>query len=159
MVVGVERLGDDDLVAVVEQTVGRDLQRFAAAGRHKDVGLAQLHADVPVIALDRGDQLRNAGGGRVGQHGRAEIVDRVIEGIRRVDIGLADIQMIDLLAGCPLLPLRTDGIYAWGIGRMQVLCWTTSYEYLLYPYFPGCPPRFVHKVSHKNFIYHTTGKP
>ena len=36
----------------------------------------------------------------VGQHGRAEIVDRVIEGIRRVDIGLADIQMIDLLAGC-----------------------------------------------------------
>ena len=42
----------------------------------------------------------NAGGGRVGQHGRAEIVDRVIEGIRRVDIGLADIQMIDLLAGC-----------------------------------------------------------
>ena len=100
MVVGIERLGDDDLVAVVEQTVGRDLQRFAAAGRHKDVGLAQLHADVPVIALDRGDQLRNAGGGRVGQHGRAEIVDRVIEGIRRVDIGLADIQMIDLLAGC-----------------------------------------------------------
>ena len=100
MVVGVERLGDDDLVAVVEQTVGRDLQRFAAAGRHEDVGLAQLHADVPVIALDRRDQLRNAGGGRVGQHGRAEIVDRVIEGIRRVDIGLADIQMIDLLAGC-----------------------------------------------------------
>ena len=100
VVIRVERLGDNDLVAVVQQTVCRDLQCFAAAGGDEDVGLVQLHADIAVISLDRFDQFRDAGRGCVGQNRRAEIVDCVVQCVRRVDIGLADIQMIDFLAGC-----------------------------------------------------------
>ena len=100
VIVRIERLGDNDLVAVVQQTVCRDLQCFAAAGGDEDVGLVQLHADIAVISLDRFDQFRDAGRGCVGQNRRAEIVDCVVQCVRRVDIGLADIQMIDFLAGC-----------------------------------------------------------
>ena len=100
VIVRVERLGDDDLVAVVQQTVCRNLQCFAAAGRNEDVGLVQSNADVFIVLPDSFDQFRDAGRGRIGQNRRAEIVDRVVQCVRRVDIGLADIQMIDFLAGC-----------------------------------------------------------
>ena len=98
VIVRVERLGDDDLVAVVQQTVCRDLQCFAAAGRNEDVGLVQSNADVFIVLPDSFNQFRDAGRGRVGQNRRAEIVDRVVQCVRRVDIGLADIQVINLLS-------------------------------------------------------------
>ena len=100
VIVRIERLGDNDLVAVVQQTVCRNLQCFAAAGRNEDVGLVQSNADVFIVLPDSFDQFRDAGRGCVGQNRRAEIVDRVIQRIRRVDIRLADIQMIDFFAGC-----------------------------------------------------------
>ena len=100
VVIRVERLGDDDLVAVVQQAVCRDLQRFAAAGGDENVGLVKPDADGFIVLPDGFDQLRDAGRGRVGQNRRAEAVDRVVQRVRRVDIGLADIQMIDLFSGC-----------------------------------------------------------
>ena len=75
MVVRVERLRNDDLVAVIQKTVAGDLKRLAAAGGDENIAVLQLHADAVIIALYGLQQRRNAGRGRVSQRGLMEIAD------------------------------------------------------------------------------------
>ena len=100
VIVGIERFGDDDLVTVVEQAVGRNLQRLTAAGGDENVRIVQLHANSPIIVLNGGDQRRHAGRCGVGQDRLMERVDRFVQGVGRMHVRLADIQMIDLFACC-----------------------------------------------------------
>ena len=100
MIVRIERLWDDDLVAVVQNTVARDLERFAPARGDEHIPRVQRHADARIIAADRVDQRRDAGRGRVGQRGLVEAADGLEQLRGRLNIRLADIQMIDLFACC-----------------------------------------------------------
>ena len=100
MIVRIERLWDDDLVAVVQNTVARDLERFAPARGDEHIPRVQRHADAGIIAADGVDQRRDAGRGRVGQRGLVEAAHGLKQLRGRLNIRLADIQMIDLLACC-----------------------------------------------------------
>ena len=96
VVVGVERLGDEDLVAVVEDALERDGKRLAAAGGDVDLALIEVHIELIVVALDGVDQLRDTGGGSVFEHGLLELADGFKKGGRCLHVGLADVQVIDL---------------------------------------------------------------
>ena len=61
VVVGVERLGNENFVAVVKNALERDLKRLAAAGGDVDLTFVKVHVELVVIVLDRVDQLRDAG--------------------------------------------------------------------------------------------------
>ena len=98
VVVGIERLGDEDLVAVVEDAVHGDLQRLAAAVGDKDITGVEVHVQIGVILSDRLDQLRDTGGRRIGQHRQIKVLHRVKIRLGRFNIGLADVQVIDLLS-------------------------------------------------------------
>ena len=100
IVVGVERLGDQDLVVVVEDAVHRDLQCLGASVGDEDIALVKVHVELGIVALDGVDQLGDAGRGCVLQHGQVEVLDRVEERLGRLDIGLADVQMIDFSSLC-----------------------------------------------------------
>lgn len=63
MIVRIERLRNDDLVAVVQNTVACDLERFAPARGDEHIPRVQRHADARIIAADRVDQRRDAGEG------------------------------------------------------------------------------------------------
>ena len=52
-VVGIEGLGDDDLVSFVQNGGEGHLQRLAAAGSAQQVSPAQVHAQAMVIVDDR----------------------------------------------------------------------------------------------------------
>ena len=96
VVVGVERLGDEDLVAVVEDALERDGKRLAAAGGDVDLALIEVHIELIVVALDGVDQLGDTGGGSVFEHGLLELADGFKKGGRGLHVGLADVQVIDL---------------------------------------------------------------
>ncbi|CAN3999974.1 DUF3801 domain-containing protein, partial [Dysosmobacter welbionis] len=98
VVIGIEGLRDQDLVSLVQNAGQGHLQRLAAAGSGVDVRLLQVDAQVGVVALHRRQKLRHAGGRRIGQHWVLEILHRVKEGLGRLNVRLADIQMIDLAA-------------------------------------------------------------
>ena len=98
IVIGVEGLGDDDLAAGIEYTEHQHLQRFAAAGGDQDLVLLVVDAEFIVIMLDRLDQHGHTGGSGVCEDGIIEIVDRVIVVRRGLNIGLADVEMVDGLA-------------------------------------------------------------
>ena len=98
VVVGIERLGDEDLVAVVENAVHGDLQRLAAAVGNKDITGVEVHVQIGVILSDRLDQLRDTGGRRIGQYRQIKVLHRVKIRLGRFNIGLADVQVIDLLS-------------------------------------------------------------
>ena len=105
-VVRIKRLRNDDLVALVENAAQHDLQRFAAAGGDEYILFAQLCADLGIIAADSVDQLRHAGGRRIGQNLLAEFAYRFKIRGRRFNIGLTDVQVVNLLAGL----LRLNGV-------------------------------------------------
>ena len=96
VVVGVERLGDEDLVAVVEDALECDGKRLAAAGGDVDFTLIEVHIELIVVALDGVDQLGDTGGGSVFEHGLLELADGFKKGGRCLHVGLADVQVIDL---------------------------------------------------------------
>ena len=103
MVVGIERLRDDDLIAVVQNGGHDHLQGLAAAGGGQDIPPLQLDADAGIVAADGIHQHRNAAGGSVGQNRVMEIFNGLVENIGGLNIGLADVQMVNLdsaLGGC-----------------------------------------------------------
>ena len=97
VVVGIERLGDQDLVPVVEDAVHGDLQRLAAAVGNEDVTGLKVHPQCVVILLDGCDQLRDAGGRCIGQHRQVKVPHGLEICLGRLDVRLTDIQVIDLL--------------------------------------------------------------
>ena len=100
VVVGVERLGNENFVAVVKNALQRDLKRFAAAGGDVDLALVEVHVELVIVVLDRVDQLGDAGRGRVGQHRLLEVTDRLEKRGRSLYVGLADVEVIDVDAAC-----------------------------------------------------------
>ena len=95
MVVRIERLRNYDLVAVVEQAGHRQLQCLAAAGGRQDLAVLKLHSYAGVVVLHRVEELWHADGRRVGKHGFGEISERFEKYVRRFNVGLADVQMIN----------------------------------------------------------------
>ena len=97
-VVRVERLGDDDLVALVEDAAERDLQRLAAAGGDEHLLVGDGRVDLAVVVDDGVDHFRHAVGRGVGQDRLAEVLDGLEVGLGGGNIGLADVQVVELLA-------------------------------------------------------------
>ena len=60
VVVGIEGLRDQDLVAVVQDAVEHDLQRLAAAGGDQDLARLKVHIQIVIILLDGIDQHRQS---------------------------------------------------------------------------------------------------
>ena len=100
VVVGVERLGNENFVAVVKNALQRDLKRFAAAGGDVDLALVEVHVELVIVVPDRVDQLGDAGRGRVGQHRLLEVTDRLEKRGRSLYVRLADVEVIDVDAAC-----------------------------------------------------------
>ena len=98
VVVGVEGLGDDDLVPIVQDAVEDDLQRLAAPGGNQDVALLKVHPQVVIILLDGVNEHRQSRRGSVLQHRKLEIPDRLKVLGGRLDIRLADVQVVDFLS-------------------------------------------------------------
>ncbi len=103
-VVGVIRLGDDDLGVGVEDAQTGHQQRLAAAGGDEDVVGRQIHPQLVIIAPYRVDEHWHTGRLGVGQGLAVKAPHGVIVGRGRGQVGLADVQMIDFLA--PLLGLH-----------------------------------------------------
>ena len=97
-VVRVERLGDDDLVALVEDAAERDLQRLAAASGNEHLLVGDGGVDLAVIVDDRVDHLGHAVGRGIGQDRLAEVFHSLKVSLRGGNIGLADVQVVELLA-------------------------------------------------------------
>ena len=97
-VVRVERFGDDDLVALVENAAERDLQRLAAAGGDEHLLVGDGRVDLAVVVDDRVDHLGHAIGRGVGQDRLAEVLHGLEVGLGGGNIGLADVQVVELLA-------------------------------------------------------------
>lgn len=102
VVVGVEGFGDDNLAAVVKNAEHQHLQRFAAAGGDKDIALFIVNAEFIIIVLNGFDKHGQTGGRSVFKNGKLKIANRFEICGRGCDIGLTDIQMINLFAviGC-----------------------------------------------------------
>ena len=99
-IVGIVRLGDNDLGIRVQDAQAHQQQSFAATGGNEHIGRIQLHAQtILIIATDGIDQYGHAGRCGISQDFLTEILDSIIENLRGLQIRLADIQMIDLLAG------------------------------------------------------------
>ena len=94
-VVGVEGLGDDDLVAGVGDGVEGEGDGLAAAGGDDDILDLQLDLEI-VEVVDHGDlQGLEAVGGAVGEDLLLVIVDLLVKDLGGVDVGLADVQVVD----------------------------------------------------------------
>ena len=97
-IVGVERLGDDYLVALVENARQSHLQSLGAAGGDEHLLIGDGSADLAVVVDDSVDHHGHAVGRSVSQNGLGEVLDRLKISSRSGDVGLADVQMIQLLA-------------------------------------------------------------
>ena len=97
-VVGVEWLGNDDLVAVFKNAGKGDLQSLGAAGGDEHLLVVYGCADLVVVIHNSVDHYGNAVGGCVGQNGLGEVLDSLKVCGGSLNIGLADVQMIDLFA-------------------------------------------------------------
>ena len=97
-VVGIVRLGDDDLGIGVQNGQAGKQQCFTAAGSHQNVVVFQLHTQLGVIILNGFNEHRASGRSLVFQSPVREVVDRVIEFHRRGQVRLADVQMVDFLS-------------------------------------------------------------
>ena len=103
VVIGIERLRNDDLIAIVQNGGHDHLQGLAAAGGGQDISPLQGDADTLVVGADSVQQHGDAAGGRIGQDRVVEILNGLIEDIRGLDIGLANVQVVNLdsaLSGC-----------------------------------------------------------
>ena len=98
VVVGIEGLGDKYLIAVIQDAVHGDLQSLRAAVGDQDVTGVEVHIQVGIVLADGLHQLGDAGGRGVGQHRQVKVPDSVKVGLGCLDVRLADVQMVDLLA-------------------------------------------------------------
>ena len=97
-IVGVKRLGDDDLVALVEDAGKGDLKRLGAAGGDEHLLAVYRCVDSSVVVDDGVYHLGNAVGGRVLQNRLGEVFNRLKVGLGGRDVRLADVKVVNLLA-------------------------------------------------------------
>ena len=98
VVVGIEWLGDEDLVIVVQNRLQGEAEGLAAAGSDEDLALVKVHVELIIVLLDSLDQDRHTGRRSIGQNGLLKMLDSIEKLLRCLDIGLADVKMIDFLA-------------------------------------------------------------
>lgn len=72
VVVGIEGLGNEDLVAVVENAVEGDLQGLGAAVGDENVTGVEVHVQLVIVMLDGVDEHRHAGEGAYSSTGRSK---------------------------------------------------------------------------------------
>ena len=98
-IVGITRVGDDDLVARVQTTHIRKHDRLRTAGGDDDLVGREVDTVVGVVAHHLRAQGFETLRGRVGEYILLEVLDR-LQGLRRRSyIRLTDVQMIDMNAG------------------------------------------------------------
>ena len=105
-VVRVIGLRDEHFVALVQNAQHGHEQRLAAAGGHEDVLRFKRGADARIIGADGLEQGGDAGGFCIGKHVTPAGLNGFKKGGRRLDIGLADIQLVDTDASL----LRSDRV-------------------------------------------------
>ena len=99
VVVGIVGLGDEDLVAVLQDAVEDDLDGLAAAGGDEDLVLVEVYIQAVVVLPDGVNEHGHPGRGGVLQHRRVEIAHRLEELGRGLDVRLTDVELIDRLPG------------------------------------------------------------
>ena len=102
-VVGISGLGDDDLVARVESGHEAKEQGLGAARGDDDVVGHQIDVVLGVVAHELVAIALNALAGRIGQHFGIDLLQSVETTLRRMHVGLADVQVINFRAarlGC-----------------------------------------------------------
>ena len=97
-VVGVIRLGDDDLGIGVEDAQAGHQQRLTAAGGDEDVVGRQVNPQFVIIAPHSVNEHRHTGRLGIGQRLAVKVPHSVIVSRGRGQVGLSDVQVIDLLA-------------------------------------------------------------
>lgn len=117
VVVGIEGLGDQDLVPLVQHAGQDDLQRLAAAVGCQDLIAGDGVAQAGVIVPHRLQIDLHAGGGGISQNRLAEIPGRVEKGPGRLDVRLTDVQMVYPQALGPPPPPHRGRTSAWERGR------------------------------------------
>ena len=95
VVVGIEGLGNQNLVAVVQDAVEGDLQRLGAAVGNEDIPGVEVHVQLVVIFLNGLHQHRHTGGGGIFQHRQVKMPHGLKIRLGRLDVRLADVQVID----------------------------------------------------------------
>ena len=100
VVIGIEGLGNQDLVPVVQDAGGGELESLAPAVSGQDVLKGQGHAEALVIALHGLQVFVHAAGGSIGQNGIPEAPHGVKECLGGLHVGLSDVQMEDAPPGC-----------------------------------------------------------
>ena len=98
VVVGVERLRDDDLVAGIHAAVEGEKEAFAAAGGDDDLVSGDLDAHAVVVFHQFFAVAEIAGGVAVGNHRDVGVAHGVTGTFRGLDVGLTDVQMINVNA-------------------------------------------------------------
>jgi len=95
-VVGVEGFGDDDFIAVIQNAAQNHGQSLGTAGGDDDVVGGKLYADVCIVLLNGLDHNGKSGRGSVLQNRKLEILNCVKICRGGLDVGLADVKVIDL---------------------------------------------------------------
>ena len=94
VVVRIERLGNQHLVARVACRLQRERKRFAPADGDAELILRERNAHIGVEPDQRFDRRRDARRRCVRQHVDAGVAHAVHERLRRRDVGLSDVQVI-----------------------------------------------------------------
>ena len=94
-VVGIEGLGHQYLVALIQDAGEDDLQRLAAAVGGQDVVAGNVEAQALVVTLGSLQEAVLTGSGRIGQDAVAEVGHGIEKLLGRLDIRLADVQVVD----------------------------------------------------------------
>ena len=100
-VIGVGRLGDDDLVAGVEARHEGEQHGLGTARRDDDVVGRELDLELFVVTYQFLAQRAISVAGAVFEHRTVDLFQGVEPGLRRRQVGLADVQVVDLGAACP----------------------------------------------------------
>ena len=140
-VVGVIRLGDDDLGVGIQNGQAGEEKCLAAAGGHQDVVVLQGHPQGAVVVPDGLNQLRPSGRGLIGQGFVRKSVHRLVKFRGRGNVRLSDVQVINFLPG----PFRLDGQrmeFAHGRGFTTVCVYGNLHTYL-HRQLPDAPDFYI----------------
>ena len=118
-VVGVVRLGDDDLGVGGQNGQASEKQGLTTTGGHQDIVILQRNTQGTVILLDCLDQAGPTGRCLVGKGMIGKLVDCLVESLGSRQVGLTDVQMVDLLS--VLLRLHGKGMEFPHGGRLATI--------------------------------------
>ena len=113
-VIWIEGLGNDYFIAVVKYAVEHHLKGFGTAGGYKYIAVGKLYAYFAIIILYCVYKYRKAGGWCILKNGQGEIPHRFKVSGRCFNIGLTNVQVIDLYSLFIALQLIGVVLANWG---------------------------------------------